>query len=159
MQGKMRKGGWCPMSAPLGFPLGSLWPSEACRSCFGLCTLHLDCPPAHLPRSSSCSALGPCICSPTLVCLRRAAVSVLAAMWCGPISDHSFSSVSPCIQVSDSWRGPGTVCVASSWEILISPAKLCPGGVTVTGVHAGSRGASCIRGGGLPGRVTGLLRV
>ena len=55
--------------------------------------------------------------------LRRAAVSVLAAMWCGPISDHSFSSVSPCIQVSDSWRGPGTVCVASSWEILISPAK------------------------------------
>ena len=73
-------------------------------------------------------------------------MSVLAAMWCGPISDHSFFSVSPYFQVSDSWRGPGTVCVASSWEILISPAKLCPGGVTVTGVHAGSRGASCMGG-------------
>ena len=143
----MRKGGWCPMSAPLGFPLGSLWPSEACRSCFGLCTLHLDCPPAHLPRSSSCSALGPCICSPTLVCLRRAAVSVLAAIWCGPISDHSFFSVSPCIQVSHSrWR-PGTVCVASSWKILISPAKLC--------AQEESQSLACMQGAVVPGCIRG----
>ena len=33
MQGRTRKGGWCPTLAALGFPLGSLWPSEACRSC------------------------------------------------------------------------------------------------------------------------------
>ena len=125
MQGKKRKGGWCPTLAPLGFPLGSLWPSEVCHSCLwpvypppGLVL------PAHLPTSSSCSALGPCVRSPTQVCLRRAAVSVLAAMWCGPISDHSFFSVPPYFQVSDTWRGPGTTCVTSSWEILVSPVKL-----------------------------------
>ena len=70
--------------------------------------------PAHLPRSSSCSALGPCVCSPTQVCVRRAAVSVLAVICCGPISDHSFFSVPPYFPVSDSrWR-PGTTCVTSS---------------------------------------------
>ena len=51
-------------------------------------------------------------------------MSVLAAMWCGPISDHSFFSVPPYFQVSDTWRGPGTTCVTSSWEILVSPVKL-----------------------------------
>ena len=54
MQGKMRKGGWCPTLAPLGFPLGSLWPSKVCHSCLwpvyplpGLSSL-LTCPdPPH----------------------------------------------------------------------------------------------------------------
>ena len=81
--------------------------------------------PAHLPRSSSCSALGPCVRSPTQVCVRRAAVSVLTAMWCGPISDHSFFSVSPYFQVSASrWR-PGTTCVTSSWAILLLLLRNC----------------------------------
>ena len=64
MQGKMRKGGWCPMSAPLGFPLGSLWPSEACRSCLwpvypspGLSS-PLTCPdPPHALPSAPVSVL------------------------------------------------------------------------------------------------------
>ena len=80
---------------------------------------------AYLPRSSTCSALGPCICSPTQVCLRRAAVSVLTAIWCGPISDHSFFSMPLYFQVSDSRQGPGTTCMTSSWAVLITPAKLC----------------------------------
>ena len=103
--------------------------------------------PAHLPRSSSCSALGPCVCSPTQVCLRRAAVSVLAAMWCGPISDHSSFSVSPYFPVSDSrWR-PGTACVTSSWAILITPAKLC--------AQEESWSLACMQGSLVPGCLRG----
>lgn len=52
-------------------------------------------------------------------------MSILAAMLCGPVSDHSFCSVSACFQVSDYQGAPGTACVVSSWEILITPAKLC----------------------------------
>lgn len=53
-------------------------------------------------------------------------MSILTALWCGPISDHSFFSVSPYFQVSNSRQGPGTSCVTSSWAILlISPEKLC----------------------------------
>ena len=70
--------------------------------------------PAHLPRSSSCSALSPCVRPPIQVCLRRVAVSVLAAIRRGPISDRTFFSAPPYCQVSDSrWR-PGTAWVASS---------------------------------------------
>ena len=87
-----------------------------------------------------------CLC-PTQVCLRRAAVSVLAAMWCGPISDHSFFSVPPYFQVSDSrWR-PGTACVVSSWVILISPAKLC--------AQEESRSLACMWGPVVPGCMRG----
>ena len=103
--------------------------------------------PAHLPRSSSCSALSPCVRSPTQVCVRRAAVSVLAAMWCGSISDHSSFSVSPYFPVSDSrWR-PGTACVTSSWVILISPAKLC--------AQEESQSLACMWGAVVPGCMRG----
>ena len=103
--------------------------------------------PAHLPRSSSCSALSPCVRSPTQVCVRRAAVSVLAAMWCGSISDHSSFSVSPYFPVSDSrWR-PGTACVTSSWVILISPAKLC--------AQEESQSLACMWGAVVPGCLRG----
>ena len=113
----------------------------------------------HLSRSSSCSALGPCVRSPTQVFLRRAAVSVLAAMWCGPISDHSSFSVSPYFQVSDSRQGPGTVCMTNSWAILITPAKLCAQEESWSLVCMQIAVVpGCISGGGLPGRVTGLLR-
>ena len=63
---------------------------------------------------------------------------------------------------------PGVRLLAGAWDRVYdqqlgnssyySCKTVCPGGVIVTGVHADSRGASCIRGGGLPGRVTGLLR-
>ncbi|XP_070314508.1 tryptase-2-like isoform X3 [Odocoileus virginianus] len=39
---------------------------------------------------------GPVCLSPTQVSLRRRTVSILTAMRCGPISDHSFCSVSAC---------------------------------------------------------------
>ena len=52
-------------------------------------------------------------------------MSVLTAMWCGPISNHNSFSVSPYFQVSDSRQGPGTACMTSSWAVLITPAKLC----------------------------------
>ena len=103
--------------------------------------------PAHLPRSSSCSALGPCVHPPTQACLRRVAVSVLAAIWCEPISDHTFFSVPTYCQVSDSrWR-PGTACVVSSWVILISPAKLC--------AQEESRSLACMWGPVVPGCMRG----
>ena len=74
-------------------------------------------------------------------------MSVLAAMWCGPISDHSFFSVPPYFQVSDSrWR-PGTACVVSSWVILISPAKLC--------AQEESRSLACMWGPVVPGCMRG----
>ena len=105
--------------------------------------------PAHLPRSSSCSALGPCVRSPTQVCLRRAAVSVLAAMWCGSISDHSSFSVSPYFPVSDSRQGAwDCMCDQQLGDSYYSCETVCPGGIMVTGMHV------------VPGciRVTGLLR-
>lgn len=122
-----KRGDGHPTSAPLGFSPGQ---SVAFR-CMSF--LPLACVPstwtvllAHLLRSASCSAVSPCACPSTQMCLRRVAVSILAAMQCGPISDHSFFLTCPRFQVSDSRQGPGTACLASSWAILlITPAQLC----------------------------------
>lgn len=88
-------------------------------------------------------------------------MSILAAMQCGPISDHSFFLMSPHFQVSDSRQGPGAACMASSWAILlITPAQLCAQESSWPLVCVvGSHGARLHRWEvGLPGRVTWLLR-
>ena len=102
---------------------GQCVPSVACRSAFGLCALHLDCPPRSLAQIILMLHPWPVYLSPTQLSLRRRTVSILTAMQCGPVSDHSFCSMSNCFH--SRW-GPGTACVAGSWAILlITPAKLC----------------------------------
>lgn len=103
------------MSAPLDFPLGSLWPSGACRFCFGLCTLHLDCPPPHLLRSSSCSASALYLFPNTFVPQEESgSVSPHHLVWTH-LSSHLLSV--PLVSSCHTLDGrPGTVCVASSWE-------------------------------------------
>lgn len=119
--GRGGQGDGRPTPAPLSFGLGK---SVTSKNCLDLCPLHLDCPPPHLPGSSSSCILSPWACALAQTCPRRWAVSVLSAMRCGPASSHSFSSMSPHSWASDSRWGPGTACTASSRaSLLITSAK------------------------------------
>ena len=122
MQGKRRKGGWCPTLAPLG----SLWPSEACRSCLW---------PVYPPLGLS----SPLTCPDPPHALPSAPVSVpqhrcasgerqcQSSLPCG-VDPSQITAPSQCPLISlcqTLGRGPGTACATSSWAILITPAKLC----------------------------------